>query len=80
MDQTFCEKIPLDRQFADLLIKLGQPRIVGHGIVGGTALGFGKQRADAVDDRLLPRVDLAGVDAVTAPPPCCPRDPLPVPP
>jgi hypothetical protein len=42
MDQIFCEKIPLDRQFADFLIQLGQPRIVGHGTVGGTVLDFGK--------------------------------------
>jgi hypothetical protein len=38
MDQTFCEKIPLDRQFADLFVQLGQPRIVGCGRVAALAL------------------------------------------
>jgi hypothetical protein len=56
MDQTFCEKIPLDRKFADHLIKLGKLGIIGDGAVRGTALAFGKQRADPVNDRLLPRV------------------------
>jgi hypothetical protein len=66
MAQTFCEKIPLHRQFANLLIQLGQLRIVGCGRVGCAALAFGKQRADPVDDRLLPRMDLAGMDAIAA--------------
>jgi len=29
MDRTFCEKIPLDRQFANFLIEFGKLRIVG---------------------------------------------------
>jgi hypothetical protein len=66
MAQTFCEKIPLDRQFADLLIQFGQPSIVGRGAGGCAALAFGEQRANPMDHRLLPRMDLAGVDAIAA--------------
>jgi hypothetical protein len=43
MDQTFCEKIPLDCQFTDLLIQLGQPRIVGCDAVGWSSPTLGKQ-------------------------------------
>src|SRR6202030_137088 len=52
--RPFPKKITLNRQFADLLIQLGQPRVVGYGAVHSTALALGKQRADPVNDRLLP--------------------------
>jgi hypothetical protein len=66
MDQTFCEKIPLDGQFADLLIQLGQPGIVGRSPIGCIGVAAGEQRADTVENRLLPGMDLAGVDPIPA--------------
>ena len=66
MDQTFGEKIPLDRPFADLFVQPGQPGVVGRSGVRGSARAFGKQRADPVDHRLLPGGDLAGMDAIPA--------------
>jgi hypothetical protein len=66
MDQTLCEKIPLDRRVTDRLIQFGQRRIVGSGRVGYFSLAFGAQRGNLIDHRLFARTDLAGVDAVAS--------------
>jgi hypothetical protein len=66
MARPFAKKIPLDRQFGDLFIQFGQPGIVALGDVGGAPLAFGEQRANPVDHRLLPGMDLAGMDTVAA--------------
>jgi hypothetical protein len=53
MDQTFCEKIALDRQLANLLIQLRQLRLVRRGTLGRSSLPSREQRANPLDQRLL---------------------------
>jgi hypothetical protein len=66
MDQTFCEKIPLDLQLADLLIQLRQPRIVRRGNIGQLGPASHKQRTNSTEHGLISCMDLAGVHRISA--------------
>src|SRR3954447_25678278 len=60
-----AKKIPLHRQLANLLIQRGQLRL-GRLTMSDRSLVPRKQRRRAVQQRLLPGVDLAGMDAKPA--------------
>jgi hypothetical protein len=66
MAQTFCEKIALNCQLADLLIKRSQLGLIRRRAVLPIAIASRKQRRRSIQQRLLPGMDLAGMHAEPA--------------
>jgi len=57
----FAKKIAFHGQLTDLRVQLGELRLVRRASSGRRAVTAREQRGDPVEQRLLPRVDLAGV-------------------
>src|SRR5947208_457485 len=64
--RPFAKKISLDCQLADLLIKLGNFRLIHRTCTGRPALAPGEQGRGSLEQCLLPRMDLAGMNTEAA--------------